>query len=320
MTTKAERASNGEIRRRGLLKWGTIVGASTGTAAFSSVAGSAEAAPVADIGTNYIPTSEKGAASGVATLDGKSKLPSDQIPDLSSTYAPKVGRGTLATRPAAPAAGTEWIQSDADGGNLSGARSYFDGQTWSAATEVQIAGVGCQSNNWFSTMPDPNPPVNAVTFSTPSAGANGISVALFRLTKDLTVASLALRKGTGSASYSQAIYRLDGDQLTRIATTGELANPNQDNNVRRDPLLSVASLKAGTTYYYALTSGVGTFQYYQRAATSIHTALMIGSVFGEALALYQTGSFHPAPASIDTSRGTWVPWQSSPLQFGLAYT
>lgn len=36
--------------------------------------------------SSYIPTSQKGAASGVATLDSNTKIPVSQIPDLSSTY------------------------------------------------------------------------------------------------------------------------------------------------------------------------------------------------------------------------------------------
>lgn len=235
-------------------------------------------------------------------------------------YAPKVRRGTLASRPAAPAAGSEWVQTDAAGGNAPGTRSYYDGTAWYALQPDQIAQVGCQSNSWFTTMPDPNPPASNMTFAVPNAGAGGISLALFRLRKDITVASLVLRKATGAASYVQAIYRLDGTTLTRVATTGELVNPNLDNNIRRDPLLSPVTLTAGTTYYYALTSGPGTFQYYQRSGGSIHTANMIGMVFGEATALYQSGSFHPAPATVDTASGTWLGWQNPPVHFGLAYT
>jgi hypothetical protein len=185
---------------------------------------------------------------------------------------------------------------------------------------MQIAQVGCQSNSWFTTMPDPNPHVSLISFAAPAAGPHGVSLALFRLRKDLTVASLALRKGTGTAPYSQAIYRLDGDALTRVATTGEVSNPNEDNNIRRDPVQSVATLVAGTTYYYALTTGTGTFQYYQRTGGSIHTANMVGVLFGEATSLYQSGQFHPAPASINTSSGVWTPWQNPPIHFGLAYT
>lgn len=241
--------------------------------------------------------------------------------EVKSTYAPRVYRGTIASRPLTPPLGTEWIQTDSAGGDLAGTRTYFDGAVWSSTLPAQVAQVGTQSNNWFSTMSDPNPPASNMTFATLNAGSNGVSLALFRLRKDITIASLALRKATGAAPYSQSIYRLDGTVLTRIATTGELTNPNIDNNISRDPLLSPVTLTAGTTYYYALTAGTGTFQYYQRSGGSIYVANMIGMVFGEATALYQAGSaFHPAPASIDTAVGTWLGWQNPPVHFGLAYT
>lgn len=240
--------------------------------------------------------------------------------NLSSSYAPIVRKGTFATRPATPPIGTEWVQTDSAGGNLPGTRSFYDGAVWSSQAPGQIAPVGCQSNNWFTTMPGPNPNASLITFATPNAGAGGLSLALFRLAKDITIASLAIRKGTGSAAYTQAIYRLDGATLTRVATTGDLVNPNVDNNIRRDPLLSTVTLTAGTTYYYALTSGTGTFQYYQHTGGSIYTANMLGLTFGDAIALYQSGSFHPAPASIDTTIGTWNAWQNPPCHFGLSST
>ena len=43
---------------------------------------------------NYIPSSQKGAASGVATLGSDSKIPVGQLPDLSATYIPVSQKGT----------------------------------------------------------------------------------------------------------------------------------------------------------------------------------------------------------------------------------
>ncbi|MEW9872750.1 hypothetical protein [Arthrobacter sp. HS15c] len=43
---------------------------------------------------DYVPMAEKGVASGVATLDPKSKIPSIQLPDLSATYARNVAAPT----------------------------------------------------------------------------------------------------------------------------------------------------------------------------------------------------------------------------------
>lgn len=327
------------VKRRGLFKLGALATAATGAFAASGIdAGPAQAAGHPGLGSTgladeYVPTSEKGAASGVASLDVTAKIPPAQIPDLSATYADKattatalsakaaiVRRGTLATRPVSPSVGSEWIQTDSAGGNLPGTRTYYDGANWSAQTQGQIAPVGAQSNNWFTTMHDPNPNASQIVFASPNAGPGGLSLAMFRLSKDLTVASLAIRKGSGAAPYSQAIYRLDGATLTRVATTGELVNPNIDNNIRRDPLVSVVTLTAGTTYYYALTSGAGTFQYYQHTGGSVHTANMIGLTPGDSLALYQAGAFHPAPSSVDTTVGVWKVWQNPPVHFGLSAT
>lgn len=78
-----------DYRRRGLLKVGTLIAAVTGASAVSAVA--ANAAPGDKAQPNdYVPTAEKGAPSGVATLDGGSKLPATQLPDLTPIIAPAV--------------------------------------------------------------------------------------------------------------------------------------------------------------------------------------------------------------------------------------
>ena len=67
--------------RRGLLKLGALFAAFTGASTVSAVA--ANAAPGDKPQPNqYVPTAEKGAPSGVATLDVGSKLPASQLPDL----------------------------------------------------------------------------------------------------------------------------------------------------------------------------------------------------------------------------------------------
>lgn len=78
----------GELKRRGIIKFGTLAAALTGASTLSGlVAGSAHAAPGTDKNpsASYIPSAEKGAASGVATLDSGSRLLLSQIPDLSAT-------------------------------------------------------------------------------------------------------------------------------------------------------------------------------------------------------------------------------------------
>lgn len=88
-----ENVDNTNIGRRNVLRLGTVVAATTGASslsAFSPGTAPAMAAPNDKGGPSpsYVPTAEKGAASGVATLDNGAKIPSAQIPDLSVLYAP----------------------------------------------------------------------------------------------------------------------------------------------------------------------------------------------------------------------------------------
>lgn len=84
------------VKRRGLLRLGTLITAFTGASAMSVLgAQSAQAAP----GDRYVPIAEKGAALGVAALDADSKIPPAQLPDLSATYAPAaIGSAVAASR------------------------------------------------------------------------------------------------------------------------------------------------------------------------------------------------------------------------------
>lgn len=79
------------FRRRGLLRLGTLVTALTGASAISALSTNAAQAAPGDKNppTAYVPTAEKGVASGVATLDIESKIPTAQLPDLSKIYGPK---------------------------------------------------------------------------------------------------------------------------------------------------------------------------------------------------------------------------------------
>lgn len=78
------------LQRRGLLKLGTLASAATAVVTLSGpVASRAQAAAPTEISQfTYIPSTDKGVAFGVATLDSGSKLPLNQIPDLSNSYAP----------------------------------------------------------------------------------------------------------------------------------------------------------------------------------------------------------------------------------------
>ena len=86
-------------RRRGVLKFGALFAAVTGASVVSAAA--SNAAP-GDKGqpADYVPTAEKGAPSGVATLDMTSKIPAAQLPDFSPMIAtavePKLGKDEAA--------------------------------------------------------------------------------------------------------------------------------------------------------------------------------------------------------------------------------
>lgn len=75
------------VKRRGLLRFGTLITALTGASAISAIgANRAEAGPGDKTpATTYVPVSEKGAPLGVANLDLESKIPRALLPDLSAT-------------------------------------------------------------------------------------------------------------------------------------------------------------------------------------------------------------------------------------------
>lgn len=78
-----------KVARRNLLRVGSLATAITGITAipFLDTRQSAHAAPGdKNPATTYIPTTEKGAAAGVASLDANAKVAIPQLPDLSATY------------------------------------------------------------------------------------------------------------------------------------------------------------------------------------------------------------------------------------------
>ncbi|SDT52696.1 hypothetical protein SAMN04489743_3397 [Pseudarthrobacter equi] len=75
------------VKRRGLLRFGSLVSAISGAVVLTGTTTSAVAAPGDKNLSSYVPTAEKGAPLGVATLDNGTKIPSTQIPDLSESYA-----------------------------------------------------------------------------------------------------------------------------------------------------------------------------------------------------------------------------------------
>lgn len=78
------------LKRRGLLRFGTLITAFTGATAISAIGANSSEAALGDqtAPIEYVPTSEKGAPLGVATLDMESKIPEALLPDLSATFGP----------------------------------------------------------------------------------------------------------------------------------------------------------------------------------------------------------------------------------------
>lgn len=83
------------VRRRRFLTSGTLIAAFTGVSTVSGVGTNRADAATGDA---YVPVAEKGAPSGVATLDAASKIPSAQLPNLSSTYATLDANGNQPVR------------------------------------------------------------------------------------------------------------------------------------------------------------------------------------------------------------------------------
>lgn len=82
----------GAVKRRKILRFGTLLTAVTGATAISALEASDAHADLGETNpVGYVPMAEKGAASGVATLDLQAKIPSEQVPDLSAIYATVIG-------------------------------------------------------------------------------------------------------------------------------------------------------------------------------------------------------------------------------------
>lgn len=129
------------LKRRGLIRFGTLITAFTGASAIAALnADGAQAAPGGKNSDEYVPVTEKAAASGVATLDIESRIPAAQIPDLSATYGLKDGRticwgfsreDVIETLNAAEAKGR-------------GSIAYFPAGVYDVVTTLSLSGYSCQ--------------------------------------------------------------------------------------------------------------------------------------------------------------------------------
>lgn len=139
-----------DVRRRRLLRFGTLLTAVSGATAISSLgADDAQAAPGGDKNppNTYVPIAEKGAAAGVATLDSAAKVPIGQIPDLSGTFVRKgatrlnvkdfgaLGNGTADDHAAIMKA---YGAAKAAAANGTSSEVYFPAGTYRVASEINI--------------------------------------------------------------------------------------------------------------------------------------------------------------------------------------
>lgn len=148
------------VKRRRLLAVGTLVTAFTGISTISGMElKGANAAPGdKNPPSAYVPIAEKGVASGVATLDTDSKIPSAQLPNLSATYA-SVGdvkaRAHLVTGQASSAADLAALQSAVNTAAAAGATLLVRGAfTLSGGTVAPTGEVHIDAENAVFTQSD----------------------------------------------------------------------------------------------------------------------------------------------------------------------
>lgn len=112
-TNKSAAEGATAVKRRKLLRFGTLLTAITGASAISTISASAAQAGPGDKNpsTSYVPTAEKGAPSGVATLGLDSRIPAGQLPNLSATILDQSG----STKIPAASVVTQGVKADYDG-------------------------------------------------------------------------------------------------------------------------------------------------------------------------------------------------------------
>ena len=169
---------------------------------------------------DYIPLTEKGADSGVATLDNDGLVPTSQIPDLSSTYAAKSGTtftGTVViptlnlTNPLGYQYGGTGKSALGTEGDVLAVNSTGDGFTW-----VPLPG-GLSGNTL--TLEDVRDEISA----TVAAGTN--------TNIDVTYVDAAGSRGSLSIALASSPtlsgdLAVNGGDITTTATTANIFNAN----------------------------------------------------------------------------------------------
>jgi hypothetical protein len=233
---------------------GTVVSVgSGGTGAVSSVNTKTGDVVLSAADVSAVPTSEKGAASGVATLDASTKIPTAQIPSLTSTYV------AVSTRGAANGVAT-----------------------LDAAGDVPIAQIPNVARNTWTPQAlgfqawsfDPGGVANpAAKYLTPQR----LYLTGFNITESTTVTKVVLfARGYGGVStnrYMAGIYKEDGTRVVASSAvaltmagqeTGALP-PMVSNHIGAVPLTITSTTLAPGRYWVAwlmTTGGTADFSFY----------------------------------------------------------
>ncbi|MDR7160121.1 heparin lyase I family protein [Arthrobacter sp. BE255] len=223
------------VKRRGLLRFGSLLAALTGGSAISILsekkahAGPGDKAP----STGYVPIAEKGVASGVATLDRESRIPPAQLPDLSATIREAGDARYPKTTPALTRA--EYAAKDA---KVDVAQRFAP----IGATTQKYRGGGYY---WLG---------DATSGSSGDVGANNMRLFPFFIPgpSRINVGSLFLEvsvAGSSESTFTLAIYSEDGFGVPKnlVVKSGPVASSTA--GVKEVPM--VTTLNPGL-YFYAV--------------------------------------------------------------------
>ncbi|MDO0926790.1 hypothetical protein QQY24_15695 [Streptomyces sp. TG1A-8] len=233
---------------------GTVVSfGSGGTGAVSSVNAKTGDVVLTAADLSAVPTSEKGAANGVATLDASSKIPTAQVPSLTSTYVAVSTRGV--------ANGVATLDANAD---------------------VPIAQIPDTARNTWTPQAlgfkawslDPGGVANpAAKFLVPQR----LYLTGFNITENTTVTKAVLfargYSGVSTNRYMAGIYREDGTRVVASSAI-ELAMAGQEsgvlpamasNHIGAVPLTIASTTLTPGRYWVAwlmTTGGTADFSFY----------------------------------------------------------
>lgn len=172
------RSTTASVKRRSFFHLGTLITVFTGASAISTLNGNTAFAAPGDKNTqNYVPVAEKGAASGVATLDETCKIPLAQLPNLAPTYG--YVRSILRYSSLAGTFGENWTPavdaaiSDAEQGETiffpqrTTGGGYLFTTAWADITKSNIRLLGVPRDGYAMALKFTTPGLRAVKVKAP---------------------------------------------------------------------------------------------------------------------------------------------------------